>query len=78
MTFEEVLDQALALLYRRGRVTYQTLHFQFELDNERLEALKDAFLFPTLRLQTKTAVVLSGPAIFPTPHNIPNPRRMER
>jgi len=25
MTFEEVLDQAIALLQRRGRVTYRTL-----------------------------------------------------
>jgi hypothetical protein len=25
MTFEEVLDQAMAMLQRRGRVTYRTL-----------------------------------------------------
>ena len=25
MTFEEILDQAIAMLQRRGRVTYQTL-----------------------------------------------------
>jgi hypothetical protein len=25
MTFEEVLDQAIALLQRRGRLTYRTL-----------------------------------------------------
>jgi hypothetical protein len=28
MTFEEMLDQALAMLQRRGRVTYQTLQLQ--------------------------------------------------
>jgi hypothetical protein len=26
MTFEEVLDQAMAMLQRRGRVTYRTLN----------------------------------------------------
>src|SRR5215831_19267806 len=45
MTFEEILDQALALLQRRGRVTYQTLKLQFQLDEEHLEALKDAILY---------------------------------
>ena len=25
MTFEEILDQAIAMLQRRGRVTYRTL-----------------------------------------------------
>src|SRR5712691_8733057 len=45
MTFEEILDQAFAMLQRRGRVTYQTLRLQFQLDEEHLEALKDAILF---------------------------------
>ena len=31
MTFEEVLDQAIAMLQRRGRVTYRTLKRQFQL-----------------------------------------------
>ena len=34
MTFEEILDQAMAMLQRRGRVTYQTLKLQFQLDEE--------------------------------------------
>jgi hypothetical protein len=29
MTFEEILDQALAMLQRRGRVTYRALKRQF-------------------------------------------------
>ena len=45
MTFEEILDQAIAMLQRRGRVTYQTLRLQFQLGEEHLEALKDAILF---------------------------------
>ena len=39
MTFEEVLDQAVTMLQRRGRVTYRLLKVQFQLDDEQLEAL---------------------------------------
>ena len=34
MTFEEILDQAIAMLQRRGRVSYRTLKLQFQLDDE--------------------------------------------
>jgi hypothetical protein len=44
MTFEELLEQALAMLQRRGRVTYRALKLQFMLDDERLETL-DEFLY---------------------------------
>ena len=39
MTFAEVLDQAIALLQRRGRLTYRTLKRQFQLDDAALEDL---------------------------------------
>jgi hypothetical protein len=45
MTFEEVLDQASAMLQRRGRLTYRTLKLQFHLDDEHLEALKDELIY---------------------------------
>ena len=45
MTFEEMLDQAMAMLQRRGRVTYRALKLQFNLDDDRLEALKDEILY---------------------------------
>jgi class 3 adenylate cyclase len=45
MTFEEVLDQAMAMLQRRGRLTYRTLQLHFQLDDEHLEALKDELLY---------------------------------
>ena len=45
MTFEEILDQALAMLQRRGRVTYRALQRQFDLDEAALEYLKDAIRF---------------------------------
>ena len=44
MTFEEILDQAIAMLQRRGRLTYRTLKLQFQLDDEHLEALKDELI----------------------------------
>ena len=40
MTFEEILDQAIAMLQRRRRLTYGTLKRQFELDDAALEDLK--------------------------------------
>jgi class 3 adenylate cyclase len=45
MTFEEILDQALAMLQRRGRVAYSVFKRQFDLDEAYLEDLKEALLF---------------------------------
>src|SRR6266702_2173009 len=45
MTFEEVLDQAIAMLQRRGRLTYRTLQLQFQLDEAHLEVLKDELIY---------------------------------
>ena len=41
MTFDEVLEQALEMLRRRGRVSYRALQVQFQLDDTLLEILKD-------------------------------------
>jgi class 3 adenylate cyclase/tetratricopeptide (TPR) repeat protein len=40
MTFEEILDQAIAMLQRRGRLTYGALKRQFQLDDAYWEDLK--------------------------------------
>ena len=40
MTFEEIVDQAMAMLQRRGRMAYRTLKRQFQLDDDALEDLK--------------------------------------
>src|SRR5262249_23865402 len=45
MTFEELLDQAIDLLQRRGRVTYRTLKRQFQLDDDVLEDLKEELIY---------------------------------
>src|SRR5262247_3335768 len=44
MTFEEILDQAMAMLQRRGRLTYGTLKRQFQLDDAALEDLKNELI----------------------------------
>ena len=44
MTFEEILDQAIAMLQRRGRLTYRTLKRQFQLDDAALEDLKNELI----------------------------------
>src|SRR5499426_1532763 len=51
MTFEELLDQAIALLRRRGRVTYRTLKLQFNLDDTHLEALKEELLYSQVQVR---------------------------
>src|SRR5215468_477565 len=40
MTFDELLDQVIALLQRRGRMTYRALKRQFNLEDDYLEDLK--------------------------------------
>ena len=44
MDFVAVVDQAIALLHQRGRLTYRTLQLQFQLDDVHLEALKDELI----------------------------------
>ena len=42
MDFVAVVDQVIALLRQRGRVTYTTLKRQFQLDDAALEDVKNA------------------------------------
>ena len=41
MTFDDVLEQALEILRRRGRVSYRALQVQFQLDDDLLALLTD-------------------------------------
>jgi oligopeptide/dipeptide ABC transporter ATP-binding protein len=45
MTFEEILDEAIAMLQRRGQMTYRTLQRQFALDEDALTDLKDELIY---------------------------------
>jgi class 3 adenylate cyclase len=68
MTFEELLDQVLALLQRRGRVAYRAVQRQFDLDDATFEDVKDALLFahPELVADEGRGLVWTG-AAGPTP-----------
>src|SRR5262249_26568403 len=50
MDFYAVLDQVLALLCQRGRVSYRALQRQFDLDDAFLADLKDALVFAEPRV----------------------------
>jgi TOMM system kinase/cyclase fusion protein len=72
--FVAVVDQALALLRQRGRVTYRTLQLQFALDDTQLAALKDELLYsqPQVVDDVGRGLVWTGdtgvtPALAPSP-----------
>ena len=45
MTFEEILQQTIAILQSRGRVSYRALKRQFNLDDDYLDDLKAELLY---------------------------------
>ena len=45
MTFEDILDQAISMLQRRGRLTSRTLQRQFQLDDTAMEDLKEELIY---------------------------------
>jgi class 3 adenylate cyclase/tetratricopeptide (TPR) repeat protein len=74
MTFEELLDHAMAMLQRRGRVTYRALKLQFSLDDDRVEALKDELLYahPHVVADDGRGLIWTGDARpTPTPESSP-------
>ena len=74
MTFEEILDQALALLQRRGRVAYRTLKRQFQLDDDALEDLKAELIDAQRVAMDEAGIVLvwrGGAASAPAPAQEP-------
>jgi class 3 adenylate cyclase len=58
------MEQAIALLRQRGRVTYRTLQIQFTLDDEQLAALKDELLYsqPQVRDDTGRGLIWTDDA----------------
>jgi class 3 adenylate cyclase len=75
MTFEEILDQAIAMLQRRGRLTYSTLKRQFQLDDAALEDLKNE-LIKGQRLavdEDGDVLVWTGEAASPSTPTVPPP-----
>ena len=82
MTFEEILDQAIAMLQRRGRLTYGTLKRQFQLDDAALEDLQNELIKGqrlardedgAVLVWTGAAVAPPAPAPTPPPATAPAP-----
>ena len=69
MTFEEILDQAIAMLQRRGRLTYGTLKRQFQLDDAALDDLKNELIMGQRLARDEDGAVLvwTGAAVPPAP-----------
>jgi hypothetical protein len=80
MTFEEILDQAIVMLQRRGRVSYRALQRQFQLDDAYLQDLR-AEIVEVLQLavdQDNTMLVWTGgpsalAPVSPPPSRTPPP-----
>src|SRR5215831_17698457 len=74
MTFEEVLDQAIAMLQRRGRLTYGTLKRQFQLDDAALDDLKNELIEgQRLAVDERGNVLVSTGAVAPPAASMPSP-----
>jgi predicted ATPase/class 3 adenylate cyclase len=58
MDFYAIVDQAIALLRQRQRVTYRALKVQFQLDDEALEALKEELIEAQQLARDEAAKVL--------------------
>jgi class 3 adenylate cyclase/predicted ATPase len=74
MTFEEILDQAIAMLQHRGRVSYRALQRQFQLDDAYLQDLT-AEIIEVLQLAVDhdhTMLVWTGGPSAPAPVSPPS------
>src|SRR5262245_16318800 len=74
MTFYEMLEQVIALLQRHGRLSYRALTVQFELDDDRLDLLKEELLYAQYPIADDngrglvwTGDTASGQAVAPHP-----------
>ena len=74
MTFEEILEQAIAMLQRRGRLTYRAIKRQFDLDDAYLDDLKHEIIEGQRLAVDEQGTVLvwtgeaaSAPATVPAP-----------
>jgi class 3 adenylate cyclase len=68
ITFAEILDQAIAMLRQRGRLTYRTLQRQLQLDDAALDDLKDELIYGQRLAADEDGRVLvwtGGPAVPP-------------
>ena len=64
MDFVAVVDQVIVLLRQRGRLTYRTLQWPFQLDDDALHDLTDELLYahPEVRNDAGRGLVWTGDA----------------
>ncbi len=74
MDFVAVVDQVIALLQQRGRVTYRTLQRQFQLDEAALEDVKEELIYGQLvtgdedgKVLVWTGAPVTAPAVVSPP-----------
>src|SRR5215471_9621828 len=73
MTFDEILEQVIALLKRQGRVSYPALKRRFALDDDYIEDLKTEILYvhPVVDDEGRGLIwagdTASGQAVAPQP-----------
>ena len=72
--FVAVMDQVIALLRQRGRLTYRTLQRQFHLDDAALEDLTVELVKGQRLAADRTAKSWSGSGMPPQP--LPRPCRL--
>jgi class 3 adenylate cyclase/predicted ATPase len=76
MDFYGVLDQVVALLRSRGRVSYRVLKLQLQLDDDAIEALKDELIYAqhvAVDEEGRVLVWTGGPGASPAPASTPSP-----
>src|SRR5262245_41118086 len=75
MDFYAVLDQILALLRRRGRVSYQARKRQFTVDDGPLQALKEELTYapPPVADEAGRGLVWTGPSNASPTSTLPSP-----
>jgi class 3 adenylate cyclase len=81
VTFDEILEQALEMLQRRGRVSYRALKVQFQLDDDLLDLLRDEIVevHQLARDQEGKMLVWTGDtAAAPAPVSPPAPDHARR
>src|SRR5262245_37902092 len=78
VTFDEVLEQALEMLQRRGRVSYRALKVQFQLDDDLLEILKEEIVevHQVARDQEGKMLVWTGATAVPSFPPAPDQERV--
>src|ERR1700730_2218230 len=68
MDFYAVLDQVVELVRSRGRVSYQALKLEFDLDDKHFQALKEELLYAhkgTIRTEDSGFVWAEEPTVSP-------------